>query len=76
MKESLQWITKRLRECDVDFALLGGLAVSARTDPRFTRDIDLAIAVGTDRGAEQVVSCRGKDLLQEYELVRAKHLEK
>lgn len=27
------------------FALIGGLAVSARTEPRFTRDVDLAVAI-------------------------------
>jgi hypothetical protein len=37
------------------FALVGGLAVSARTQPRFTRDIDLAIAVTGDAEAEAVV---------------------
>jgi hypothetical protein len=37
------------------FALVGGLAVSARTEPRFTRDVDLAVAVVDDREAEAVV---------------------
>lgn len=37
------------------FALVGGLAVSARTEPRFTRDIDLVVAVEDDREAEAVV---------------------
>jgi predicted nucleotidyltransferase component of viral defense system len=36
-------------------ALVGGLAVSARTEPRFTRDLDLAVAVADDREAEQLV---------------------
>jgi hypothetical protein len=36
-------------------ALVGGLAVSARTQPRFTRDIDLAIAVEDDAEAEAIV---------------------
>jgi Nucleotidyl transferase AbiEii toxin, Type IV TA system len=35
--------------------LVGGLAVSARTEPRFTRDIDLVIAVAGDRDAEGLV---------------------
>ena len=34
---------------------MGGLAVSARTEPRFTRDIDLVIAVRDDRDAERAV---------------------
>jgi predicted nucleotidyltransferase len=37
------------------WAVVGGLAVSARTEPRFTRDVDLVIAVSDDQGAEQAV---------------------
>lgn len=39
----------------VPWALVGGLAVSARTQPRFTRDVDLAVAVDGDQQAEQIV---------------------
>jgi hypothetical protein len=35
-------------------ALVGGLAVSARAEPRFTRDVDLAVAVSGDRQAEEL----------------------
>ncbi len=38
-----------------NWALVGGLAVSARTEPRFTRDVDLALAVPDDRAAEEIV---------------------
>ena len=37
------------------WAVVGGLAVSARTEPRFTRDVDLVIAVSDDHSAEQAV---------------------
>lgn len=37
------------------WALVGALAVSARAEPRFTRDIDLAIAVTGDDDAEGLV---------------------
>lgn len=40
---------------DQHFALVGGIAVSARTEPRFTRDLDLAVAVRDDGAAEEVV---------------------
>jgi predicted nucleotidyltransferase len=43
-------------------ALVGGLAVSVRTEPRFTRDVDLAVGIKSDDEAEQVVvdlSARG-----------------
>lgn len=44
-----------LTRAGVRFALIGGLAVSARTEPRFTRDADLAVAVRSDVEAEAVV---------------------
>jgi len=37
------------------WAVVGGLAVSARTEPRFTRYVDLVIAVSDDQSAEQTV---------------------
>jgi hypothetical protein len=37
------------------YALIGGLAVSARSEPRFTRDVDWAVAVQDDADAESVV---------------------
>ena len=36
-------------------ALIGGLAVSARAEPRFTRDADLVVAIDSDTQAEAVV---------------------
>lgn len=38
------------------WALVGGLAVSIRAEPRFTRDIDLAVAVTDDSAAETLVA--------------------
>lgn len=37
------------------WALVGGLAVSARTIPRFTKDLDFVIAVADDSEAEDIV---------------------
>ncbi len=37
------------------WALVGGLAVGARTEPRFTRDVDLAVAAADDEASEIVV---------------------
>lgn len=37
------------------FALVGGLAVSVRAEVRFTRDVDLAVAVENDTEAELLV---------------------
>jgi hypothetical protein len=39
----------------VRWALIGGLAVSVRSAPRFTKDLDFAIAVANDSEAEDVV---------------------
>jgi hypothetical protein len=36
-------------------ALVGGLAVSTRAEPRFTRDVDFAVAVAGDEDAEAAV---------------------
>lgn len=38
------------------WALVGGLAVSIRVEPRFTRDIDLAVAATDDAVAESLVA--------------------
>jgi hypothetical protein len=38
------------------WALVGGLAVSIRVEPRFTRDIDLAVSVTDDGAAESLVA--------------------
>ena len=53
--EALDQILARLEERRVKSALLGGLAISAWTEPRFTRDVDLAVAVRTDSEAERLV---------------------
>ncbi len=44
-----------LADLGLPSALVGGLAVSARSDPRFTRDVDLAVAVEDDPRAEGAV---------------------
>lgn len=50
--ETILRVAGDLRESKAEWALVGGLAVSARTTPRFTADIDLAVAVGNDAEAE------------------------
>ena len=41
LESVLHRIAADLTRSNVDFALIGGLAVSVRTEPRFTRDVDL-----------------------------------
>ncbi len=48
-------VDRDLRDCQSRWALVGGLAVGARTEPRFTRDLDLVVAVENDSVAEQLV---------------------
>lgn len=52
------------------WAVVGGMAVSVRAEPRFTRDIDIALAVSGDAAAEDVVRelrSRGYDDFQHFE---------
>lgn len=52
---ALRRVTEELTRRRVPFALVGGLAVSVRTEPRFTRDADLAVALATDAEAEALI---------------------
>lgn len=52
-------VLERLRD-DLDslraaWAVVGGLAVAARSEPRVTRDVDVAVDVAGDEGGGQVV---------------------
>lgn len=55
LEGALRQIGLDLGAASVPFALIGGLAVSARTEPRFTRDADLAVALTTDAEAEALI---------------------
>lgn len=54
-ERTLADIARHLGELGIPFALVGGLAVSVRSEVRFTRDVDLAIAVATDAQVEALV---------------------
>jgi hypothetical protein len=56
LEEVLRRAVADLRDAGARFALVGGIAVSARADPRFTRDLDLAVAVPGDAAAEALVA--------------------
>jgi hypothetical protein len=53
---TLALIARRFAERHQPWALVGGLAVSVRTEPRFTRDVDVVVAIADDSGAESVVA--------------------
>jgi len=62
LEAALRQISIDLAGANVSFALVGGLAVSARTEPRFTRDADLAVAVASDAAAEALIGAlRARD---------------
>ena len=50
--EEVRTAVTALDSVDARYVLIGGLAVSVRTEPRFTRDLDFAVAVSDDAGAE------------------------
>jgi predicted nucleotidyltransferase len=55
LEAALRRAATDLRRHGVAWALVGGFAVSARTEPRFTRDVDIAVAVDSDQAAEALV---------------------
>jgi len=55
LHQTLRTVWRDLESAGASFALVGGLAVSARTEPRFTKDLDVAVAVTGDREAETLV---------------------
>jgi hypothetical protein len=77
LTRELRAIIAALVASDAEFALVGGLAVSARAEPRLTRDVDIAVAVHDDSEAEQVVrrlTARGYKLDSAVEQTRTKRL--
>ena len=52
---ALRRVVQLLSDAGVPFALVGGLAVSVRVEPRFTRDADVAVAAANDAEAEAVI---------------------
>jgi hypothetical protein len=56
LADTLTRIAQDLAEARVGFALIGGLAVSVRTEPGFTRDADLAVAMADDAEAETLIA--------------------
>ena len=52
LETALRLAAEGLREARLRWAVVGGLAVSARAEPRTTRDVDLAVAVDGDTETE------------------------
>lgn len=52
--QALRDFQRHMRSLDYDWALVGGLAVAVRSEPRTTRDVDVAVSVDGDTEAEQL----------------------
>ncbi len=77
LEEALRKAVRDLRAIGASFALVGGLAVSVRTEPRFTRDLDLVIGVDSDGTAEAIVKSligRGYRVIAQIEQDATKRL--
>lgn len=76
--ESLARVTAaQLDAVDAAYALIGGFAVSVRCEPRFTRDIDLAVAASTDEHAvaiTQALVASGYEVLATVEQERVNRM--
>jgi len=55
LRTALERAARDLNQLRVSWAVVGGLAVSARAEPRFTRDVDVTVAVRSDAEAEALV---------------------
>jgi len=55
LRSTLADLAGQLNATGAGFAVVGGLAASARGEARFTRDIDVVVAVSSDSEAEAVV---------------------
>ena len=66
LERSLRQVALDLETLDRRFAVVGGLAVSIRAEPRLTRDVDVALSVVDDADAEYVINAlrgRGYEVL-------------
>lgn len=54
-ESSLRRAVSDLDALGARWAIVGGFAVSARSEPRLTRDVDVAVAVADDSAAEALV---------------------
>lgn len=76
VEQELRRAVADLDALKVSWALIGGLAISIRSIPRFTKDIDFAVAVADDSEAEDVVHrLRGRGY-QPVEVLEQNYVER
>ena len=61
-KNVLNFLVSEFSKKDIDFALVGGLAVSVYTQPRMTQDIDLMILLSDFNKAKNILEKAGYNL--------------
>ena len=65
-----------LDELGLRWAMVGGLAVSSYTTPRFTRDVDFVLALSDDAAAEAVIHQLGSRGYVPQEIVDHEYLDR
>jgi len=55
IKDVFEYVKETLADLELSWALVGGLAISAQTDPRFTEDIDINLFLPTDNEVERLI---------------------
>jgi hypothetical protein len=76
VESALRRAVADLNALKVRWALIGGLAISVRSVPRFTKDLDFAVAVANDVEAEDVVHrLRGRGY-QPVEILEQDYVER
>jgi hypothetical protein len=76
VESALRRAVADLNALKVRWALVGGLAVSVRSVPRFTKDLDFAVAVASDPEAEGVVHELGGRGYRPVEVLEQEYVER
>ena len=69
LHQLLRQVATAFEVLDIPFALVGGFAVSVRAEPRFTRDVDVLVAVADDSEAESLIRALRAHGLAPFSLV-------
>ena len=76
VESALRRAVADLNALKVQWALIGGLAISVRSVPRFTKDLDFAVAVAGDPEAEDVVHRLGGRGYRPVEVLEQEYVER
>ena len=76
VESALRRAVTDLNALKAQWALIGGLAISVRSVPRFTKDLDFAVAVAGDSEAEDVVHRLGGRGYRPVELLEQEYVKR